>query len=297
MAEAASPSESATSLLLHQSSLNDPAASSSDAGPALPFLKVNIIVTGCASTVGRAICHELARQGANLALTDISKGGGQDLCMELQKAKYRGSLLFSSFDPKDSERVGAFVRSVSKTLKRLDALVNCAMHSPEDVPMHHIKLQAFEDTQNHNLRAVWAAMQAALARFEGQNDAKLALPLGGYPIVNVTSGYDTNDHFSAYQAARQAIIGATKAAAVEYAYSDVRINSISAGAIEEPDAAVSIVNQIFTSIGSVKAKVPMRRCGKGTEIANAVIFLLSPASSYITGIDLPVDGGISAQRA
>jgi NAD(P)-dependent dehydrogenase (short-subunit alcohol dehydrogenase family) len=55
-----------------------------------------------------------------------------------------------------------------------------------------------------------------------------------------------------------------------------------AGAIEEPDAAVSIVNQIFTSIGSVKAKVPMRRCGKGTEIANAVIFLLSPASSYIT---------------
>lgn len=160
MAEAASPSESATSLLLHQSSLNDPAASSSDAGPALPFLKVNIIVTGkrrtalmygsfraetwltmhfiwlyavagCASTVGRAICHELARQGANLALTDISKGGGQDLCMELQKAKYRGSLLFSSFDPKDSERVGAFVRSVSKTLKRLDALVNCAMHSPE----------------------------------------------------------------------------------------------------------------------------------------------------------------------
>ena len=160
MAEAASPSESTTSLLLHQPSLNHPATSSSDAGPALPFLKVNIIVTGkrrtalmhssfraktwltmhfiwpyavvgCASTVGRAICHELARQGANLALTDISKGGGQDLCMELQKAKYRGSLLFSSFDPKDSERVGAFVRSVSKTLKRLDALVNCAMHSPE----------------------------------------------------------------------------------------------------------------------------------------------------------------------
>ena len=157
MAEAASPSESTTSLLLHQTSLSDLPASSSDAGPALPFLKVNIIVTGergtglassscraetyaslgpslvsgCASTVGRAICHELARQGANLALTDISKGGGQDLCMELQKAKYRGSLLFSSFDPKDSERVGAFVRSVSKTLKRLDALVNCAMHSPE----------------------------------------------------------------------------------------------------------------------------------------------------------------------
>lgn len=51
--------------------------------------------------------------------------------------------------------------------------------------MHHIKLQAFEDTQNHNLRAVWAAMQAALARFEGQNDAKLALPLGGYSIVCV----------------------------------------------------------------------------------------------------------------
>ena len=49
--------------------------------------------------------------------------------------------------------------------------------------MHHIKLQAFEDTQNQNLRAVWAAMQAALARFESQNDAKLALPLGGYSIV------------------------------------------------------------------------------------------------------------------
>lgn len=49
--------------------------------------------------------------------------------------------------------------------------------------MHHIKPQAFEDTQNQNLRAVWAAMQAALARFESQNDAKLALPLGGYSIV------------------------------------------------------------------------------------------------------------------
>ena len=90
------------------------------------------LLAGCTSLVGQAICHALASAGANLALTDVSKQEGQLLCQEIQaKPENRGSLLFSSFDPRESERLTAFVKSVTRTMKRLDGLINCAMYSPE----------------------------------------------------------------------------------------------------------------------------------------------------------------------
>lgn len=83
-------------------------------------------IAGAASPVGRSICHLLASQGANLAITDSCKGEGQDLCLELQKAGNGGSLLFAVVGHNDADKLSTFIRNASKSLKRLDGLVNCA---------------------------------------------------------------------------------------------------------------------------------------------------------------------------
>lgn len=85
----------------------------------------------CASIIGQAVCFQLAQQGANLALTDPSKGAGQELCRELHKSGHTGSLLFSAIDLRDLEKLSNYIRSVGKTLKKIDGLVNCATFSPE----------------------------------------------------------------------------------------------------------------------------------------------------------------------
>lgn len=146
-----SPSESTTSLL------KDPAVSNvaRSAHKSGSLSGMNIVVTGrlsrvtsciqppmltntfsngnaaCASIIGQAVCFELAQQGANLALTDPSKGAGQELCRELHKSGYTGALLFSAIDLRDFEKLSSYIKNVSRTLKKIDGLVNCATFSPE----------------------------------------------------------------------------------------------------------------------------------------------------------------------
>lgn len=81
--------------------------------------------------IGQAICFELSKQGANLALTDPSKSAGQELCLELHKMGHTGPLLFAAIEYKDLDRLSSYVKGVSKTLKKIDGLVNCATFSPE----------------------------------------------------------------------------------------------------------------------------------------------------------------------
>lgn len=81
--------------------------------------------------IGQAVCFELSKQGAHLALTDPSKSAGQELCLELHKSGHTGPLLFAAIDLRDVDRLSSYVKGVSKTLKKIDGLVNCATFSPE----------------------------------------------------------------------------------------------------------------------------------------------------------------------
>jgi NAD(P)-dependent dehydrogenase (short-subunit alcohol dehydrogenase family) len=90
-----------------------------------------VVLAAGASLLGRAVCLELAAQGANLAITDFSKAEGQELCLEIQNSGHKGNLVLSTFDPKDSARLVSFVRGVAKTFKTVHAIVNCATWSPE----------------------------------------------------------------------------------------------------------------------------------------------------------------------
>lgn len=288
-----SPSESTTSLLR-----DAPVPKSSHAtNISGAFTGMNIVVTACASIIGKAVCFELAHQGANLALTDPSKSAGQELCRELHKSGHTGSLLFAAIDPKDLEKLSNYVKSVSKTLKKIDGLVNCATFSPEENMMHRSKAQEVADILDYNLKTTWTATQAAIAQFELQNDNKLQPPEQGYSIVNVTSSFDCHDYASAYATAQQGVLGLTRSTAMEYATNDIRVNAISAGAVEEKDVLQSIINQFMKSSNMSKNQIPMKRFAVPKEIASVVVFLLGPASSYITGACIPVDGGISARRA
>jgi len=102
--------------------------------PGGPLTDALVSSLACCSLIGQAVCFELAKQGANLALTDPSKGAGQELCRELYKSGHTGSLLFAAIDLRDLERLSSYIKNVSKTLKKIDGLVNCATFSPEVSP-------------------------------------------------------------------------------------------------------------------------------------------------------------------
>jgi len=203
----------------------------------------------------------------------------------------------AAIDPTDTERLASFIRSVSKTLRRLDGVVNCALFAPEENLMHTVRPAMMSEIMDKNYKPVWTAMQTAITQFEAQNEQKLAHPQGGYPIVNVVTSYDDNEYSAVYSSAQQAILGLTRSTAVQYAHMDIRVNMVSAGAVDNPNPSMSLINTIFTSISLVKEKIPMRRLAAAAEVAKVVLFLLSPDSSYVTGTNIPVDGGISAKRA
>ncbi|KAK9893685.1 NAD(P)-binding protein [Cystobasidium minutum MCA 4210] len=290
----ASPSESTSSLL---GSVAPNARSASPNRVTGSLAGLNVIVTSCASLIGQAVCIELSKQGANLALTDPSKSAGQEVCRELYKNGHSGSLLFTAIELRDLDKLASYIKNASKTLKRLDCLVNCATFAPEENMMHRSKAQEVADILDHNLRTTWTATQTAIALFEIQNDNKVRCPPQGYSIVNITSSFDFNDHYSAYATAQQGILGMTRSIAMEYATNDIRVNAVSAGAVEEKDVMQSIVNQFMKSSNMSKSQIPMKRFARPKEIADVVAFLLGPGSSYITGACIPVDGGLSAKRA
>jgi len=239
------------------------------------------VVTGAARGMGAAILRRFVEEGATVVATDVG-----DWTMHAAVAReFAGqeNVAFVSADVADAEDWDAVVARASEIGGPADVLVNNAGILGTGRSVHEEDVHGWDQVLDVNLKGVFLGMRAVLP---GMLDA------GRGSIVNTSSmwGLVAAHDFAAYHASKGAVTVLTKNAAVTYADRGIRVNSVHPGMIDTPmnatmpeDAAVWILDRI-----------PLARAGKPTEIAEAVVFLASDESSYVTGVSLPVDGGFVA---
>ncbi|GAA5906127.1 SDR family NAD(P)-dependent oxidoreductase, partial [Sporobolomyces salmoneus] len=272
-----------------------PVTSTNDTGPVSNLSGRAIVVTGCASGIGRAVAHHLAERGVRLALTDKDAQGGRELCQEIKQRGLKVDMAFAALDVTDENAVGKLMRTFKKSYKRLDGLVNCAGVNFPPRSVTNIDLEYYTLTMDTNLKGTFAFCKHFVASLKrDEEDQIVERPNGGYSIVNIGSNASLNgiENTSIYCASKHAVLGFSRSLAREVASQNCRVNVAAPGPIDTPLLHQHFANteQEEQSLDQVIDQVPMQRFGKPEEVANVVGFLLGSESSYVTGAVIPVDG-------
>jgi NAD(P)-dependent dehydrogenase (short-subunit alcohol dehydrogenase family) len=243
-----------------------------------------VVVTGAATGIGRAAASGLVDEGATVVLGDIDEDNGARVAEDLG-----ASATFMRADVASSADVETLVGTALDRHGRLDGIVNNAA-----VAIPGAAGEVSEDDWNRvidvNLTGVWRGMRYAIPAM---------LEAGGGSIVNVSSVQSLVGFvgWAGYAASKGGINALTQQAAVEYAARGIRINAIIPGTILT-EMNEKIMQDSGDPQGQMNAWVamhPMRRVGMPAEVANAVVFLISDESSFVTGTLLRVDGGMVVQ--
>ncbi|MEM7712619.1 MAG: glucose 1-dehydrogenase [Cyanobacteria bacterium P01_A01_bin.68] len=240
------------------------------------------IVTGGSSGIGRATAVAFAQAGAKVAVAARRAQQGEET---VRLAKDAGSeAIFIQTDVTKAADVEALVNKTLETFGRLDCVCNNAGFG-KTVPLTSRSESEWDLETDVNLKAVWLCLKYQIPAL---------LKTGSGAIVNMASmggGVIGVPGLSSYNAAKAGVIGLTKSAAVEFAGQKIRINAISPGLI-----ATDILSNVEEeTIQQMIDAIPMKRAGEAEEIANAVVWLCSDASSYITGQNIVIDGGFTTQ--
>ncbi|MEN0136150.1 MAG: glucose 1-dehydrogenase [Rhodococcus sp. (in: high G+C Gram-positive bacteria)] len=240
------------------------------------------LVTGGGGGFGRAISLRLASGGAAVAVVDRDPVSGESTAAAVRDAG--GAATFHHVDLTDPRAVADLVDTVVGEYGRLDIAVNNAGIGGEMVPLGHYPLDAWKQVIDVNLSSVFYCLQAELN----------AMTAGG-SIVNIASIMSTvaMPNISAYIASKHAVLGLTKAAAVEYGSQGIRINAVGPSFARVGFTADKIDDD--SQWESMAAQHPLGRTATPDDIATAVAHLACESSSYVTGQLLLVDGGYTAQ--
>jgi NAD(P)-dependent dehydrogenase (short-subunit alcohol dehydrogenase family) len=237
------------------------------------------LVTGAGRGIGRATAAALAAAGAELVLNSRTPAQLEDVAQEIRRGGGRARVL--PFDVTD----GDALRDAFAGLGRLDILVNNAgFNRPQ--PFLDVDAATLDRMLALNVRAAFLVAQAA---------ARIMVEAGGGVIVNVSSqmGHVGSERDrTVYVMTKHALEGLTKAMAAELAPKGVRVVSIAPTFIMTPLTAPFFEDQAFRRW--VTDRIPLGRLGTVEEVANAVVFLCSPAASLVTGSSLLADGGWTA---
>jgi len=246
------------------------------------------LVTGAAMGLGAAIARALAAEGATVVLTDREAAAGEAMALEIAAAG--GMAHFVAHDvaiEADWERV---VEATVSRLGRLDILVNNAGISGGLMPLLDHSLEDWRRIMAINLDGVFLGMRHC---------GPVMVAQGGGSIINLSSilGKVAMANAAAYCASKGGVLLLTKAAAIEWATAGVRVNSVHPGFIDTPMVAGALhaAENGNEMRDALIAAHPMARFGVSREIADAVLFLASDEASFMTGAEMVVDGGYTAQ--
>ncbi len=242
------------------------------------------LITGGASGMGASMARIFAREGAKVAIADMLEEEGRQVAAEITQAN--GAAIFHKLDVTSEAEWQEAIDATLAAFGRLDILVNDA----------GISGSAVEDLFD---TAAWERLMAvnATGTFLGM---KLAIPImkeaGGGSIVNISSISGVTGQRGihvGYNASKGAVRTLTKSAAVQYGRDNIRVNSVHPGLMPPMRTSGRTADPALRAKW-IETSVPMGRAGRVEEVANAVLFLASDEASYITGVELYVDGGFLA---
>ena len=242
------------------------------------------IVTGGSEGIGYATAALLARRGAQVVIC----GRRQEV---LEKARTMieaegGKVDAVQLDVTDFDAFAALVEETAARYGRLDMLVNNAM-STHYAPISRLTMEHWRKDFEVNADAVFIGTKAAM---------KVMTAQGKGSIVNIasTTAIRAMENYAGYSASKAALIQFTACAAMEGARKGIRVNAVVPGQVNTA-ATMDFANKAPEIAATMADAIPMGRGGNPDELAEAIVFLLSDAASFITGVALPVDGGKAAQ--
>jgi NAD(P)-dependent dehydrogenase (short-subunit alcohol dehydrogenase family) len=244
------------------------------------------LVTGGGNGIGRAAALAFAREGARVAVADLEPASAGETVALINAAG--GQAISLSGDITVAAQVQTMMDGVIAAYGKLDCAFNNAGIAPHQVNAagqltHEWSEASFDRMIEVNLKSVWLSMK---------HEIPLLRAAGGGAIVNTASiaGLIGLRNATGYVAAKHAVIGLTKAAALEYAEEGIRVNAVCPGYI------VTRMTELTRALRSeaIIARTPMRRLGQPEEIAEMVVWLCSDRASYVTGAAYEVDGGMTA---
>jgi NAD(P)-dependent dehydrogenase (short-subunit alcohol dehydrogenase family) len=249
----------------------------------LDFTGKVALVTGAASGMGLATAHAFAEAGAAVVLADFRADAVETEARKLSTAGHRAIAV--PCDVSDDSQVEKMVDRTVAEFGRLDAAFNNAGVMAKIAPTADSTREEWDRVIGINLRGVWSCMKYELRRMASQGSGAI--------VNNASVGALTgNPGIGAYIASKHGVVGLTRTAALEYIQHGVRVNAVNPGLIDT-QIARDVVAGNEEAYADIAKNVPIRRAGRPEEIASAVLWLCSPAASYVVGHALTVDGGMT----
>ncbi len=240
------------------------------------------VITGAASGIGRETARRFAEEGARVCVADLADEPGKETASEVDG-------LYVHADVTDPDDVQAMYREAAERFGGLDVLFNNAgISPPDDDSILETELEAWERVQNVNLKSVYLCCKYGIPHL---------LERGGGSVINTASFVAVMGAAASqisYTASKGGVLAMSRELGVQFARQGVRVNAICPGPVNTP-----LLQELFAKDPEKAARrlvhLPMGRFAEAVEIANGALFLASDESSFMTGSELVIDGGYTAQ--
>jgi NAD(P)-dependent dehydrogenase (short-subunit alcohol dehydrogenase family) len=246
----------------------------------------HVLVTGGARGIGAAIVAKALAEGARVSIIDLEEAAGRDLLVALGAGK---RALFSAGDVRRASDIERAIDAAKTSFGPVSGLVNNAGRNVYADPAAMTE-EEWEDVFAVDLKSAWLAARAVMPAMKAARKGV---------IVNIASLHAdlTYPGMFPYAAAKSGLVGLTRSLALELGPWQIRVNALSPGYVETALVAEFFARGDQALRERVLAAHPMRRMGSPSEIANCAVFLLSDESSFVTGANWRVDGGLGARFA
>lgn len=241
------------------------------------------IVTGGSGSIGRATASLFAHRGARVLIADLADSG-QQFAQELKAQGH--DVAFHHTDVSREDDVAALVRDALDRWQRLDVIVPNAGIGGRGAA-DELALQDWQRVLNVNLTSVFLCIKHSVPAMRQTGG-------GAIVITGSVMGLVAPFHALSYAATKGAIVNLARAAAIDHAKDNIRVNAVSPGHLESPTSVGGSAARAVDQRDLI-ARYPMGRLGRPEEVARAIAFLASDEASFVTGTSLVVDGGYSAQ--
>ncbi|TFD60119.1 SDR family NAD(P)-dependent oxidoreductase [Cryobacterium sp. Hh38] len=247
------------------------------------------VITGAASGMGRATAELFAQEGASVVVTDLDEELGSQVVEAITRAG--GQARFWQLNVAREDHVARVYQEIGAEFGTIDILVNCAGIIGVDKPTHELSEAEWDSLFAVDVKGVFFSTKHAVPYMIRQNAGS---------IVNFSSiyGLTGNEEFTAYHVAKGAVTMQTKQDAAVYGKYNIRVNSVHPSTVLTP-LVEGIANAFPGGIVEYEkvntANQSIRRLGVPLDVAYAVLYLASDESTWVTGVNLPIDGGFMAR--